>query len=63
VVQDGVTGFLVPPNDPLALREKLEWFRGHAPETRAMGEAARASVKERFTWSAVVDRCLAAYAS
>ncbi len=63
VVQDGVTGFLVPPNDPAALHERLEWFRRHATEVRAMGEAARARVLERFTWNAVVDRCLAAYAS
>jgi glycosyltransferase involved in cell wall biosynthesis len=63
VVEDGVTGFLVPPNDPVALREKLEWFRRHASDAAAMGRAARARVLEQFTWDAVVDRCLAAYAS
>lgn len=63
VVRDGVTGFLVPPNDPRALREKLEWFHQHAAEARVMGRAARARVLERFTWNAVVDRCLTAYAS
>ena len=62
VVVDGVTGFLVPPNDPAALREKLEWFRRHPVEGARIGAAARARVLERFTWGPVVDRCLAAYA-
>jgi len=63
VVQDGVTGFVVPPNDPIAFREKLEWLRGHPTEAAVMGEAGRARVLARFTWEVVVDRCLAAYAS
>lgn len=63
VVQEGVTGFLVPPNAPAALEEKLEWFRRHPAEAGDMGQQARARVLERFTWDAVVDRCLAAYAA
>lgn len=62
VVQEGLTGFLVPPNNPPALRAKLEWFQQHATEAAAMGHAAQARVLERFTWDAVVDRCLRAYA-
>ena len=63
VVQDGVTGFVVPPNNPAALGEKLEWLRGHAAESATMGAAGRARVLTRFTWEVVVDRCLAAYVS
>jgi glycosyltransferase involved in cell wall biosynthesis len=61
VVRDGLTGFVVPPNDPVALREKINWLREHPAEADAMGRAARADVLERFSWSAVVDRCLDAY--
>jgi glycosyltransferase involved in cell wall biosynthesis len=61
VVADGVTGFVVPPNDPPALRAKLEWLRDHPAEAGRMGEAGRRWVTERFTWPAVVRRCLAAY--
>jgi glycosyltransferase involved in cell wall biosynthesis len=61
IVVDGVTGFVVPPNDPAALREKLIWLRDHPQEARRMGEAGRARVLERFTWPAVVQRCLDAY--
>lgn len=61
VVADGETGFVVPPNDPAALREKLVWLRGHPAEAKRMGDAGRRRVLERFTWPAVVRRCLAHY--
>ena len=41
IVEHGVTGFVVPPNDPLALREKLAWLRDHPAEATRMGEAGR----------------------
>ncbi|MFL5340329.1 MAG: glycosyltransferase family 4 protein [Gemmataceae bacterium] len=62
VVVDGVTGFVVRPNDPESLRARLVWLRDHPAEAAAMGRAARRRVLERFTWPAVVRRCLAAYA-
>ena len=62
VVEDGVTGFVVPANDPQALGAKLRWLRGHPNRAREMGEAARRRVLERFTWPAVVRRCLEIYA-
>jgi glycosyltransferase involved in cell wall biosynthesis len=61
VVADGATGFVVPPNDPAALRGKLEWLRDHPAEAAALGRAARERVLAEFTWPTVVRRCLAAY--
>jgi glycosyltransferase involved in cell wall biosynthesis len=61
VVDDGVTGFLVPPNDPAPLGARLAWLRDHPEEARRMGQAGRRRVLERFTWDAVVRRCFAAY--
>jgi glycosyltransferase involved in cell wall biosynthesis len=61
VVEDQVTGFVVPPNRPDALREKLLWLRDHPGEASAMGQAARLHVLDKFTWSAVVRRCLNIY--
>ena len=61
VVDDGVTGFLVPPNDPAALGARLTWLRDHPDDARRMGQAGRRRVLQRFTWDAVVGRCLAAY--
>ena len=62
VVEDGVNGFVVPPNDARALAERLCWLRDHPETAAAMGAAARHSVLERFFWPAVVRRCLAIYA-
>jgi len=61
VVDDRVTGFIVPPNDAAALGQKLNWLFKHPTEARAMGEAARRRVLEKFTWPMVVRRCLEIY--
>jgi glycosyltransferase involved in cell wall biosynthesis len=61
VVTDQVTGFIVPPNDPEALQEKLLWLRDHPAAGIAMGKAARDHVLDKFTWPAVVRRCLDIY--
>jgi len=61
VVEHGVTGFVVPPNDPVSLRAKLIWLSEHPGQAAAMGGAGRRRVLARFTWDRVVDRCLAIY--
>jgi len=61
VVEDGVTGFVVPPNDPVSLGQKLRWLRDHPERARVMGEAARRRVLEKFSWPLVVRRCLEIY--
>jgi glycosyltransferase involved in cell wall biosynthesis len=61
IVENGVTGFVVPPNDPAALREKLIYLRDRPAEAATMGQAARRRVLDQFTWPAVVTRCLDIY--
>jgi glycosyltransferase involved in cell wall biosynthesis len=61
VVDHGVTGFVVPANNPAALGERLRWLADHPAEAARLGAAGRRRVLERFTWPAVVQRCLAAY--
>lgn len=61
IVEDGKTGFLVPPNDPAALRDKLLWLRAHPAEADAMGAAGRRRALAHFSWPAVVERCLEIY--
>jgi glycosyltransferase involved in cell wall biosynthesis len=61
VVEDGVTGFVVPARDAAALGEKLRWLREHPVEAQKMGAAARRRVLEKFTWGQVVRRCLEIY--
>jgi glycosyltransferase involved in cell wall biosynthesis len=62
IVEDGVNGFVVPPNDPRMLGERIAWLSEHPESSRAMGLAARRRVLDDFTWPRVVDRCLKIYA-
>ena len=61
IVEHETTGFVVPPNDPHALGERLAWIRSHPKEASAMGVAARQRVVDVFTWDRVVTRCLDLY--
>jgi starch synthase len=61
VVEDRVTGFVVPPNDPATLREGIVRLAEHPEQRRTMGLEARSRVLEVFTWPAVVRRCLDIY--
>jgi glycosyltransferase involved in cell wall biosynthesis len=63
IVDDGVTGLIVPPNDPHTLRERINWLLEHPREAAAMGQAGRRKVLADFTWPAVVRRCLDIYAA
>jgi rhamnosyl/mannosyltransferase len=46
---DGETGFVVPPEDPPALRAAMQRFAQDAALAQAMGLAARRRFEERFT--------------
>ena len=61
IVDDGVTGLLVPPGDVGALGAKINWLIEHPERAREMGMRGREKILEVFTWDRVVDRCLAAY--
>lgn len=61
VVEDGVTGLLVPPGNPQALREKMQFLLQNPQKAAEMGKNARQRVLERYTWKQVADRCLDAY--
>lgn len=56
LVRDGVTGFIVPPGDAKALREKVELLVRDPERSRAMGAAARKHVRACFTWDEVAGR-------
>jgi glycosyltransferase involved in cell wall biosynthesis len=61
VVVDGETGFLVPPGDTEALRDRLDRLVSDRRLAAQLGANARDLVAERFTWRACAERCLAAY--
>jgi len=61
VVVDRDTGFVVPPNDPPALGAAIARVLADRAAADEMGARGRARAIEHFSWSKVVDRCLAAY--
>jgi glycosyltransferase involved in cell wall biosynthesis len=61
IVEDGVTGFLVPPGDIVGLGERVAQLLADPGLARRLGRRAREVVCERFTWQAVALRCLEAY--
>jgi glycosyltransferase involved in cell wall biosynthesis len=62
MVDDGVEGLLVPPEDPHALALALRRLLEDGPLRRRLGEAGRARVAGRFTWAAVAAETEAFYA-
>ena len=60
-VVPGVTGWLVPPGDAAALARALHSALASRARLAAMGEAGRAIVEQRFSWTVVTDRLMALY--
>ena len=61
-VVDGLTGFLVPPNDPELLAQRLEDLRCVPDLGRLMGRAGRVRVRREFTWDGVATKLARIYA-
>jgi glycosyltransferase involved in cell wall biosynthesis len=61
LVVDGETGLLVPARDPVALAAAIRALLADPERRRAMGEAGRRRVAERFSAAAMTDRMLAVY--
>ncbi len=57
LVEDGITGLLVPPRDPTRMSAAIQSLADHRERREAMGAAARARVSERFS----IDRSVQAY--
>lgn len=62
VVEDGVTGFLVPANDPFQMACLMNFLSEHAERNVAMGKAARGVAMRRHDKSAIVERVMEIYA-
>lgn len=61
VVDDGVTGLLVPPDDPAALADALNALLRDPDRARAYGEAGRARAVGEFSWSTIAAETVALY--
>lgn len=61
LVEDGCTGYLVPPADPPALAARLHDLASNADRRDAMGLAARTRVRERFSAERMTADCVGIY--
>jgi glycosyltransferase involved in cell wall biosynthesis len=61
VVEDKESGLLVPAGDVAALTQALEALIHDAPRRRALGRAAQARARERFSAEVIVPRYEALY--
>jgi len=61
VVDSGENGFLIPPGDAKALRDRILWFVRHPAERQRMGLASRHKVQREFSLDRVVEQHLALY--
>jgi glycogen synthase len=61
VIEDGVTGLLVPVGDAVALRTALERVLGDQVLRARLGRAARARVKDYCSWNRVTEKTLEVY--
>jgi len=62
-VEDGVTGMLVPARDPVALRVVVDTLLDDSALRRRLGDAARATAREKFSWDTATPAVVAAYRS
>jgi D-inositol-3-phosphate glycosyltransferase len=54
-VDDGKTGFLVPPRDPRALADRLAMLHDDAALRERLGQAGLARARTMFTWAGVAQ--------
>ena len=57
-IEDGWNGIYVPPEDPVALRNAIQYLLDHPEEARRLGENARRTVEERFTLDHYAERII-----
>jgi D-inositol-3-phosphate glycosyltransferase len=60
-VADGITGYLVPPNDPAALAERLGFLQTRPALARQLGLAGVRRVHAMFTWERVTQQLITIY--
>jgi glycosyltransferase involved in cell wall biosynthesis len=55
IIDEGVTGLLVPPSSPRAIADAMLWMLTHPAERQQMGEAGRKRAYERFSEARYVE--------
>jgi glycosyltransferase involved in cell wall biosynthesis len=61
IVLHGKTGFLVPPQDPEALADRIALLLDRPDEARRMGAAGRKHIEENFSLQTMVHKTIEVY--
>jgi colanic acid/amylovoran biosynthesis glycosyltransferase len=61
LVEDGVSGFLVPERDADAIAQKLTYLMEHSQDWQKMGKAGRKRVEENYDMTKLNDELVAIY--
>jgi len=61
LVVQGETGFLVPPQDPVALADRIGYLLDNPEKARRMGEAGREYIAQHFSLNTMVDKTVEIY--
>jgi glycosyltransferase involved in cell wall biosynthesis len=61
VIEDGVSGILLPPRDAPAIANAIERLLGDAALRRQLGRAARERIVDKFSWRETAVQTLALY--
>ncbi|HEV8487946.1 MAG TPA: glycosyltransferase [Blastocatellia bacterium] len=60
-IVDGETGYLVPAGDDQTMAQRIVWLLCHPGRARKMGELGRATVEQKFSSEAQLERTLNLY--
>ena len=61
VIETADCGFCLPPNDPNALAESMNWLIANPLGAQKMGENGRAAVEKNYNWASEEQKLLALY--
>ncbi len=61
VVEEGQTGYLVPPGDEMALAQAIDKVLSDKGKAEEMGRRAREMVEERFSWERIAQETKRVY--
>jgi glycosyltransferase involved in cell wall biosynthesis len=56
IVEDGVTGYLVPPKDASGLAKAISLIIQNEDMAKRMGKEGRRRVEDNYTWERVTSR-------
>jgi glycosyltransferase involved in cell wall biosynthesis len=61
IIGQPAAGLLVPPNDPSALSEAIDWILRNPDRAREMGQRGRTAVERSFNWQSEAASLPSAY--